>query len=73
MYTINYTNIKGALVSALIVGFLSVLLSVYKSGDIFNIDWKMTLNAGVLAMIGSILKNLFTNDTGTFAGIAQVK
>lgn len=73
LFTIDFTNIKGAIVSAIVVGILAVLLSVYNSGDIFTIDWKMTVNAGVLAAIGSILKNLFTNDTGSFAGITQVK
>lgn len=74
--SINWLNIKSAITSALIMGFLAICGYILGVGSIWDIDFHNLANAGVLAVltaIVSILKSYFTTPTGTFAGIVQIK
>ena len=75
IFKLNNSNVKSALVYGLLWGLLAVLLEVQSAGGIFNLDWKSIIDVGVLAVIASVislLKNLFTTDSGNFLGVVKV-
>lgn len=70
---ISMSDVRSAVISAVIAGVVAILFSIVKGGDIFALDWKLVTNAGVIAMVASLLKNLSTDRFGNFAGITRVK
>jgi hypothetical protein len=75
MFTINWINVK----SALVYGVLSALLAmgIYAIGvnDVFGLNWKEVVNAGVfglLTVLVSLIKNLLTTGGGDFLGLIKV-
>lgn len=58
--------------SALVYGLLSVALYVIKLGDVFIIDWHVAVNIFFMAMLASLVKNMFTTNQGNFAGVVPV-
>lgn len=72
----NFTNIKSALVSAVLMAILTVAGYVISLGNIFAIDWKVMANLGVISLLTglvSLIKNYLTNDDGKFVGTLQIK
>jgi len=72
----NITVLKGAVVSGLIMGLLAIIAVVLQAGTIFNLDWQVVINAGVLGFlsaIASVVKSLGTNVEGNFLGAVKVK
>lgn len=76
IYNISWVEVKGALVSGILMAILVVLIQMIQVGNIFSLDWKSLLNVGIFAFITSIvsfLKSFLTNKTGKFIGKIQVK
>lgn len=76
MFTLTWSNIKGALVSGAIMGALAIGLYVIGLGDVFAIQWKPLINAGILSAlttIVSLVKSFLTTDRGNFVGAIEVK
>ena len=74
--TISLTTLKSALVSVCLMAILAGAGYIIESGDIFSIDWRALANIGVIALLTgvvSIIKSLFTNSNGVFAGSVKVK
>ncbi len=74
--TLNWTNIKSAIVYAFLTAILSMGGYVIGLGDIFKVQSHAIINIGVisaLTAIVSILKSLLTNSQGQFMGVVQVK
>lgn len=68
-------NVKSALVYGLLWGLLSVIARISEVGNVFALDWKELVNAGVLSTLAvciSLLKNLLTTNSGNFLGITKV-
>lgn len=75
MFKINWVNVKSALVYGILWAILVVLIEMAKVGNVFALDWKELVNAGVFGFIAvfiSLLKNLLTTDSGSFLGITKV-
>lgn len=76
MNKLTIENIKGALVSGVLMAVLATIAYVSQTGDIFAIDVKVLANIFVTALltsVTSIVKNLLTNNAGEFGGIVRVK
>lgn len=74
--TVNLTNVKGAIISALLMGVLALLTNIIATGNIFATDWNVVINAGILAFftgLVSLIKNLLTDSAGAFLGAVEVK
>lgn len=68
-------NIKSALVYGLLFGIFAILDGIITTGSIFNIDWKLLVNSGIIAGLGttvSLIKNLLTTNKGNFVGTIKV-
>lgn len=66
------TQIKGALVSTVLMAILSIIVYILGVGDIFAVDVKVLVNVGVMSLlagIASLLKAVLTDSTGRVAGI----
>ncbi len=82
MGKISWVNIKSALVYGLLIAFVLALLAmagyVLQVGDVFGLDWRALVNAGVIAFISgivigvSIIKNLLTTNEGKFMDLVKV-
>lgn len=82
LFKINFVNVKSAFVYGVVAMFLGALLAVasyiYEAGTIFGLDWKVVIDKGVMAALGtfvatvSIIKNLLTTDKGNFLGAVKV-
>lgn len=70
MLKLNWKNVLGAIVSAILAAVIGYILSV---ADIFSLDFKELINVGVLAGLASILKVLSTDDKGLLIGSVPVK
>ncbi len=76
LMTLNWTEIKSALVYAVLTALAAMLVHVIGVGDIFALSVKPIVNIGVLSFaVGmlSLIKNLLTTDKGKFVGVVQVK
>lgn len=76
MFTLNWTNIKGAIVSAVITAVLAIAGYIIGVGDIFSIDVHALVNVGALSVLTalvSVIKSLLTTQSGDFAGVVKVK
>jgi hypothetical protein len=65
---LSWVNVQ----SALVYGFISLALEIIKVGNIFTLDAKNLANVFVMAILASIVKNLLTTNSGTFAGIKVI-
>jgi hypothetical protein len=75
-FTLNLASFKSALVSAVLMGVLATALYVINIGDVWQIDLKALTNVGVMAFltgIVSLIKNLLTDNGGTFAGVIKTE
>lgn len=75
MFTINWVNIKSALMYGLLWGVLAIFVKVSEIGNIFALDWKDLLNAGVMAFLAImivLLRNFFTSNDGKFIGVKVI-
>lgn len=72
IFKLDWTNVWSALVYGLIIGLGATVVYAISVGDLWALDWKIMVNTGVFAFLGSILKNLFTTDSGKFLGIVKV-
>lgn len=76
MFKLDMSNFKGAVVSAALTGVIAVGMYITGVGDVFALDWRMTLNVFVMAAISaglaSLGKNLVTDKDGKVLGV-QVK
>lgn len=73
---ITLTSIKSALVSTLLMAVLTVGTYIVSVGDVFNLNYHTITNLFVLSLVTgivSLLKSILTDESGTFAGIVQVK
>lgn len=73
--TINFVNIKGALVSGVLMALFMMLIAIKATGSIYNLDYKALVDVGAMALTTSfisLLKSFFTDETGTFAGAVKV-
>ena len=75
-FTVSATELKSALVYAVLTAVLSMLVYVVGIGDIFAISLKPVVNIGAISLgVGliSIIKNLLTTKEGMFVGAVKVK
>jgi hypothetical protein len=66
------TNIKSALVSGVLMAILAIAGYVLGVGDVYKLDHRMIVNAGVMALLTAVvsyIKSMGTSDTGKFLGI----
>lgn len=65
-------QIKSALISGLLMGFLGVAGYIVSVGDVFKLDIHALVNVLVLSILTtlvSLIKSGLTTTSGTFAGI----
>lgn len=76
IFTINWVNIKSALVSALITAVLAIAGYIIGIGDVFKLDLHTLINvasiSGLTALV-SIIKSYFTTNDGNFLGAISIK
>lgn len=75
MFTLNWTNVKSALVSAFITAVLGIGGYVIGVGDVFRLDVHTLVNVASLSALTtfvSLLKSFLTTDQGNFVGLTNV-
>ncbi len=75
MYTLNWTNVKSAMTYAILGGIGGAVLYTIRVHDLFLVEGHAIINAayfGGVAVVGSLVKNFFTNDDGEILGITKV-
>lgn len=82
LFTLNWANIKSAIVYGLMAMFFAAIInftdSVKDNGSIFGLDWHNIIDTTAMAVLGSfvslvsVLKNLLTTDQGNFLGFVKV-
>ena len=75
-FTWSWTDLKSGLVSGIIVALIAMGDTVIEAKSLFAVHYADVLNAGAFALIvfcTSMLKSLFTNSEGKFAGAIKVK
>lgn len=70
IFTINWKNVVGAVISAVIV---AVLAYIGNLTDISQFSVHTVLNLSVLTAVASLLKAFATDSTGAFLGSIPVK
>ena len=73
---LTWVNVKGAIVSGVLMAILAMAVYIISTGDIFKIDYHDLANAGVLAgltAVVSLIKSLLTTDSGNFLGVVNIK
>ncbi len=70
IFTVNWKDVGGAVVSGVIVAVLAYLSSVT---DITSISAGQVLNVAVLAAIASLAKSFTTDSNGKLLGAFRVK
>lgn len=65
---LSWVNIK----SAIVYGLLAVILAIIAKGSIFALDWRVLVDIGVMGVLTSFVKNIFTTNNGNFAGVVKV-
>lgn len=74
--TIDLQTIKSALVSVLLMAVVQVGVYVIQIGNVFQLDWRVLVNLGVISLITgavSVIKNMLTTDKGNFMGLTNIK
>lgn len=76
MFSLDLTNVKGALMSGALAAIVGMLIYIATTGDVFAIQIHPLVNAFVLpfvtALIASLGKNYVTGSDGKALGV-QVK
>lgn len=72
IFQLDWVNVKSAIVYGLIIGLGAMFAIAFSVGDLWALDWKILINAGVFAFLGSLVKNLLTTNKGKFIGIVDV-
>lgn len=75
MFTIQWANIKSALVYVFLTASLSILVYIIGVGDVFLISGKSLINIGVMSIstgLVSVIKSLLTTNDGKFLGVVSV-
>lgn len=73
---ITWTNVKSALVSALITAVLATATYILGLGDVFKIDVHALINVislSALTALVSIIKSFLTTSSGNFVGAVTIK
>ncbi len=68
----NSTNLKSALISAMLMALIGIITYVLGVGNIFDLDFHSLLNIGVIAFLTGLVsyfKSSMTTSTGTFGGV----
>ena len=65
---LSWVNVQ----SALVYGFVAVALLIISKGTVFGLDLKELVDTLVLGILASLVKNLFTTESGNFAGVVKV-
>lgn len=73
MLKLSWGNVKSALVYAIIAGLVADAIYMIEVGTVFALDWHMLVDGFVFGAITSIVKNLFTNDSGKFLGMVDTR
>lgn len=76
MFQLTWTNIKSALVSALITAILAIAGYIIGVGDVFAIDVHALVNVGALSALTavvSVIKSFLTTNGGNFVGAVSIK
>lgn len=72
LFTLNLTNIRGALVSGVLTAILAIAGYIIGVGDLFKIDVHALVNVGALSALTavvSLIKSFLTTNEGKAAGI----
>lgn len=72
LFTVNWLEVKSAIVSGVIMALVVVITEVLVAGNIWVLDLKALLNTGIIAFLTifvSFLKSLLTTSNGTIAGV----
>jgi hypothetical protein len=75
MFTLSWDSIKSAIVYGLLWAILAIALYMIQVGDVFALNIKELVNAGVFGFLGifvSLIKNLLTTQDGKFLGVTTV-
>ena len=70
IFRLNWKDIGGAIISAIIVAIVGYLSKIT---NISQIDYNQLVNIALLTGITSLLKALGTNEYGRFLGAVKVK
>ena len=76
LFALNWTNIKSALVSAVITAILAGAGYIIGVGNVFQIDVHAFVNVlalSALTALVSVIKSLLTTSQGNFVGAVAVK
>jgi len=72
--TLDFTAVKSALVSTVLMAILTMSGYVIGLGDVSKIDGHTLLNLGVMSLLTglvSLIKNFLTTNDGKFLGATQ--
>jgi len=75
IFNISLTNIKSALVFAILTAVVAMIVYVLGLGDIFKIEPHTIANIGAMSLLNgvlSLLKAFLTNSNGEFLGVTKV-
>lgn len=75
MFSLSKENIKSAIVYVIVTTLVAILLYILKVGSLFKINLHDLIDSGFMALtvgVSSLLKNLFTDNTGKFLYITKV-
>lgn len=68
---LSWVNVKSAVIYGLVLGLGAMFAYGLSIGDFWALNWHVLLNTGGFALIGSILKNLLTTNSGNFIGLVK--
>ena len=75
LFTLNWVNVKSALVSAAITAVLTGAGYIIGVGDVFNLDVHALVNVvslSALTAFVSLVKSFFTTPSGDFVGAVSI-
>lgn len=75
IFSLTKTNIKSAIVFAILTALVAMIVYIVGLGDIFKIEPHTIANIGVMAILNgilSLLKSFLTTSSGQFLGMTKV-
>lgn len=75
LFKLSLDNVKSGFVYGVLWALLSVLIQIQQAGTLIGLNWKSIGDAaglGFIAVIITLLKNLFTTNKGNFLGVVSV-
>ncbi len=75
IFNISLTNLKSAIVFAILTAVVAMMIYVIGLGDIFLVDTRTIVNIGAMSLLNgilSLLKSFLTNANGEFLGVTKV-